>query len=67
MKSIMYKVLSLLLAVLMIACLIAAFTVKGSGIIDMSNIAKYLLIGLAVICGVGSLASLIAAKKKAVK
>lgn len=64
MKSVMYKVLSILLAALTVVCLIAAFTVKGSGIIDMSGIVKYLLIGVAAICGIGAAALLVAAKKK---
>lgn len=67
MKSVMYKILSLVLLVVAAGCLIAAFTVKGGGFIDMTDIVKYFFIGLAVLSGIVSLALLIAAKKKAVK
>lgn len=51
-KRMKYKVISVLLFVVMLVAVACAMTVTGSGFLDLSNIAQYIFIGIALICGI---------------
>lgn len=46
----MKKVVSIVFFIIVIISVIGAITAEGSGFIDLSNIGKYFLIGIAIIC-----------------
>lgn len=46
----MKRVLSIIFLIIAIISIIGAITAEGSGFIDLSNIGKYFLIGIAIIC-----------------
>ncbi|MBQ8407693.1 MAG: hypothetical protein IJY39_02380 [Clostridia bacterium] len=50
-KNTILKVISIVLALIMIFAIICAVTVKGYGVLDFSNIARAFFIGIAVLCG----------------
>ena len=51
-KGIICKVISVIMFVIMLISILCAVTVTGSGFLDLSNIARYLFIGIAVVCGI---------------
>ena len=51
-KNIILKLVSIILAFVTILATICAITVTGSGFLDLSNIARAVCIGVAVICAV---------------
>lgn len=52
MKKSICKIASVITAVLTVIAIIGAVTVTGSGFLDLSNIARYFLIGFAVVFGI---------------
>lgn len=48
----MKKVLSIVFFIIAIISVIGAITAKGSGFLDLSNIGRYVLIGIAIICAI---------------
>ena len=48
------KIASVIMAVLVVIAIIGAVTVTGSGFLDLSNIARYFLIGFAVAFGIAA-------------
>ena len=50
-KRIVLKIISLFFSLLTILAIVSAFTVTGSGFIDLSNIIRVICICIAVICG----------------
>ena len=54
MKKNICKIASVITAVLAVLAIIGAVTVTGSGFLDLSNIARYFLIGLAVVFGIAA-------------
>lgn len=46
----MKKVLSIVFFIIAIISIVGAITAKGSGFLDLSNIGRYILIGIAIIC-----------------
>ena len=54
MKKNICKIASVITAVLAIIAIIGAVTVTGSGFLDLSNIARYFLIGFAVVFGIAA-------------
>jgi len=57
----MKKVLSIVFFIIAIISVIGAITAKGSGFLDLSNIGRYVLIGIAIIC---TILAIIFLKKK---
>lgn len=51
-KNTILKVISVVLALITILAIICAITVTGSSFLDLSNIARVVCIGAAVICGI---------------
>ena len=51
-KNTILKVLSIVLALVTILAIICAVTVAGSGFLDLSNIARAVCIGVALVCGI---------------
>ena len=51
-KSVIPKVISIVFALITILAIACAITVTGSGFLDLSNIARAVCIGVAVICGI---------------
>ncbi len=49
MKKILCKIITVVLTLLAIASALGAITVTGSGVLDLSNIARYFLIGFSVV------------------
>lgn len=54
MKKNICKIASVITAVLAVIAIIGAVTVTGSGFLDLSNIARYFLIGFAVVFGIAA-------------
>ena len=54
MKKNICKIASVITAVLAVLAIIGAVTVTGSGFLDLSNIARYFLIGFAVVFGIAA-------------
>ena len=54
MKKNICKIASVITAVLAVIAIIGAITVTGSGFLDLSNIARYFLIGFAVVFGIAA-------------
>ena len=54
MKKTIYKIASVITAVLAIIAIIGAVTVTGSGFLDLNNIARYFLIGFAAVFGIAA-------------
>ena len=54
MKKTICKIASVITAVLAVLAIIGAVTVTGSGFLDLSNIARYFLIGFAVVFGIAA-------------
>lgn len=50
-KSIVLKIVSIVLAIVTILAIVCAITVTGSGFLDLSNIARGVFIAVAIICG----------------
>lgn len=55
MKKTMCRILSIILLVVTVFLIWCAVTVTGHGFLDLSNIVRYVLIGMAVISGVVAL------------
>lgn len=51
-KSIILKVISIVFALITILAIACAITGTGSGFLDLSNIARAVCVGVAVICGI---------------
>ena len=51
-KGVILKVISIAFALITILAIACAITGTGSGFLDLSNIAKAVCIGVAVICGI---------------
>ncbi len=52
MKKNVCKVTSIIMVILAIVAILGAITVTGGGFLDLSNVARYFLIGGAVIFGI---------------
>lgn len=50
MKKVIYRSISIIFLIAAITAVVGFFTVKGSGIIDLSNILRLILAGIAVGC-----------------
>lgn len=50
--NIICKVISFIMFIIMLISILCAVTVTGSGFLDLSNIARYFFIGIAVVCGI---------------
>ena len=51
-KDVILKVISIAFALITILAIACAITVTGSGFLDLSNIARAVCIGVAIICGI---------------
>ena len=51
-KGVILKVISIVFALITIFAIACAITCSGSGFLDLSNIARAVCIGVAVICGI---------------
>ena len=51
-KSVISKVISIVFALITILAIACAITGTGSGFLDLSNIARVVCVGVAVICGI---------------
>ena len=51
-KGVILKVISIVFALITILAIACAITGSGSGFLDLSNIARAVCIGVAVICGI---------------
>ena len=51
-KGVILKVISIAFALITILAIACATTVTGSGFLDLSNIARAVCIGVAIICGI---------------
>ena len=51
-KSVISKVISIVFALITILAIACAITGTGSGFLDLSNIARAVCIGVAIICGI---------------
>ena len=51
-KDIILKIISIILVLVTIFAIICAFTIKGSGFLDLSNIARIVCIVIASVCGI---------------
>jgi len=51
-KGVFLKVISIAFALITILAIACAITVTGSGFLDLSNIARAVCIGVAIICGI---------------
>ena len=51
-KDVILKVISIAFALITILAIACATTVTGSGFLDLSNIARAVCIGVAIICGI---------------
>lgn len=54
MNKTLCKTITVVLTLLAIASVLGAVTVTGSGVLDLSNIFRYFLIGFAVVFGVAA-------------
>lgn len=54
MKKKLCKIISVVLSFLTVLAIFAAATVTGSGALDLSNIARYFLIGSALVFGIAA-------------
>ena len=54
MKKAICKIASVIMAVFTVIAIIGAVTVMGSGFLDLSNIARYFLIGFAAVFGIAA-------------
>lgn len=52
MKKIILKVISIVFALITTLAIVCAVTGTGSGFLDLSNIARAVCIGIAVVCGI---------------
>jgi len=51
-KNILLKGISVVLAAAAVLAILCAVTVTGSGFLDLSNLARAVCVGVAVVCGV---------------
>ena len=51
-RSVISKVISIVFALITILAIACAITGSGSGFLDLSNIARAVCIGVAIICGI---------------
>ena len=51
-KDVILKVISIAFSLITILAIACAITVTGSGFLDLSNIARAVCIGVAIICGI---------------
>ena len=51
-KGAILKVISIVFTLITILAIVCAITVTGNGFLDLSNIARAVCIGVAVICGI---------------
>lgn len=54
MKKAICKIVSVVLSVLAVIAIVGAVTVTGSGFLDLSNIARYFLVGFAIVFGIAA-------------
>ena len=64
-KSVIPKVISIVFALITILAIACAITGSGSGFLDLSNIARAVCIGVAVICGIIAFVTWKCSKSKA--
>lgn len=63
-KGIIWLVVSIVMALCALVSIATMLTVTGSGFLDLSNIVRYVCLGIALICGTISVAGWLAYKKK---
>ena len=51
-KDVILKIISIILVLVTIFAIICAFTIRGSGFLDLSNIARIVCIVIASVCGI---------------
>ena len=51
-KSVILKVISIAFVLIAILAIVCAITGTGNGFLDLSNIARAVCIGIAIICGI---------------
>lgn len=56
-KNIILKLISIVFVIVMIWAIVCAITVTGSGFLDLSNIARGVFIGIAIVCSVLAIVS----------
>ena len=64
-KGVILKIISIAFVLITILAIACAITGTGSGFLDLSNIARAVCIGVAVICGILALITWKCAKSKA--
>ena len=64
-KGVILKVISIVFTLITILAIACAITGTGSGFLDLSNIARAVCIGVAVICGILAFVSWKCSKSKA--
>ena len=64
-KGVILKVVSIVFALITILAIACAITGSGSGFLDLSNIARAVCIGVAVICGILAFVTWKCSKSKA--
>lgn len=65
MKNTILRIVSIVFALMTILAIACAITGTGSGFLDLSNIARAVCIGVAVICGILAFVSWKCSKSKA--
>ena len=63
-KKTVLKVVSIILALVAILAIVCAFTVTGSGFLDLSNIVRAVCIGVAVVCSILAIVAWKCSKQK---
>lgn len=63
-KNTIFKVISIILALITIGAILCAVTATGSGFMDLSNIVRIVSTGVAVICGILSVVTWKSSKPK---
>ena len=51
-EDVILKIISIILVLVTIFAIICAFTIRGSGFLDVSNIARIVCIAIASVCGI---------------
>ena len=63
-KSTILKGISIVLVLAAVLAIVGAITVTGGGFLDLSNLARAVCVGVAVVCGVLSVAAWKSSKPK---
>lgn len=66
-RNTILKVISIVLALVTILAIACAVTITGSGFLDLSNIARAVFIGVAVVCGILAVVAWRCSKSKSTK